>query len=563
MYRSPGGLRILLVCAVGMSACTSSSGPPFVDEVDAVRFHIASSTPLHEAGEVIGWNLGKDVFYAAEDDPERSAWRTPEMEQAIARLAELQPANGEPPWLRYSGLQIDGEFGEDGYHFYRYVDPEIGADERPEDFMAPHQYFAAFNEVGSRNNVMLNYASGTVAEAADYATYLLSDEASDPLVQTRAFWGQQTPYDVSALEVGNEVYLPFNTGASARGYSYANPSSPSGGDEAWHGMPSDDPNVYQMRANAYIDAIGDALPDTDIRYWIPLSDSYSDFSNWGTFTEAAAALEPVLSRAEVEAAVVHNYMLLDLAIGEKLGLDACNDPQWVLAGSSVVEPRLLELRDIIRAIDHDPPLKMVINEYDVAGPEPCASLYEQADTLIAGVGLADMLVTYLRIGVEVGMQHLFLRFPTDGANGHVLESNPFRSLGGGEIRSMPSYYAQQMVADHLGAHVVELTPTNMKTEEHLGYAYPILNAVALSGSEGMRTFLAVNRSLEDEVTIVLSADTPISTAQAVALTADTPDADALAGDEITPTTVEIEVKGGRALVVAPPHSLIAVDLSPQ
>ena len=173
--------------------------------------------------------------------------------------------------MRFSGLQIDGAVGLDGYHFFDHADPASAPE--PKDNVAPFETMAMIEEFDGEPLIMLNFGSGTAQEAADYATHLVGTDGTDPFVRAaRKFWGRDAPWPITHYEIGNEVYENFNTGfLSAGPFSYSNAAAKNGGDPAWHGKPSSTAENYGARAREYLDAVLAVQPTA--RFYIPLTQS--------------------------------------------------------------------------------------------------------------------------------------------------------------------------------------------------------------------------------------------------------------------------------------------------
>ena len=251
---------------------------------------------VEPVGTLIGWNIGQGTLYGPAGDPLHPEWRTPEHVQAFARLREIRPREGARPHVRFSGLQIDGTIGGDGYHFFQFADPaHIPA---ATDNMAPFQYMAIVDEIDASPLATLNFGSGTAQEAADYVTHLVGTDANDPLVAARHHWGNLTPFAPRAHEIGNEVYGFWNTASTDTGaFSYANPAATNGGDPPWYGRPASDPADFAARALEYVEAV--VAVDPDARLWVPVGQSSMEFG-WGTFASTITALAPLLEHPAVE-----------------------------------------------------------------------------------------------------------------------------------------------------------------------------------------------------------------------------------------------------------------------
>src|SRR5262245_21142001 len=101
-------MRALLAGCIAC-ACASEATPLPAGELQ-LRIDTADVRPT---GRLVGWNLGRGTLYATAGDAIHPQWRTPERTAAFARLAALRNPDDAPPYVRFSGLQIDGALGQD------------------------------------------------------------------------------------------------------------------------------------------------------------------------------------------------------------------------------------------------------------------------------------------------------------------------------------------------------------------------------------------------------------------------------------------------------------------
>lgn len=541
--------RTLAACLCA-HACTSGPATPLPDGEIQLAVVLDDA---HPTGQLIGWNLGRGTLYATDGDAIHPEWRSPERTAAFARLAALRNVDDAPPYVRFSGLQIDGALGQDGYHFWRYADParEIADD----DNMAPYQHQTIVAEIGGTPLVTVDFGSGTADEAARYLQHLVAQDGSDE-ADARAHWGHPEPWPTSIYEIGNEVYGAWNTGYSATGtYSYANPAA---GDPDWHDRPSADAASYAARALAYADAMSAIQPDA--RFWVPLTQSSMDA--WGGLAAALADLDPLLRDERITAVVVHHYQVDDLAA---FGAHDETAPALALAGSELLAPGYVELRERLDAIPRATPLQIAITEYHVAGAFTFGAFDPLADTHLVGLGVADALLSFAELGIDHAAQHLAIAFDETSQSEALFEPwyNPLRVVDG-EVQPRASLVATELVAQHLRkdtAHVDPLAvPQGHYAEVNFALDYPLVRAVAFA-DEGSATVLVLHRELAEShaLTIDLPADHwRLASAQLYApadLT--TPIGDAA----IALVDAEVELRGDRFAVELPPHSLLAIALT--
>jgi hypothetical protein len=506
-------------------------------------------------GRLIGWNLGRGTYYAPEGDLFHPEWRSPERIAAITKLRDVVAPNGPAPYVRFSGLQIDGSFGGDGYHFWDFVRPDRGTS--PADNMAVFEYAAVASELGGELTITLDFGSGTSAEAARYATYLNGTSPVGLEVAARTSSGRKDPYGVSVFEIGNESYGSWNTGNVATGkYSYANPTAANGGDPAWKGKPSSSAADFSARALEYVHAVQAVSPGA--RFRVPLSQASMDA--WGGLDVALAALGPLLEEPAVDAVVVHLYGADD---GTTLGVTDVNAPDFVVAASELFRPLFSDLRAKLDALGRQPPLGIAVTEYNVADGFSHGR-YLLGSTAAVGLGIADLLVFLAQARVDHACQHLSLSF--DKTADVLVEDwyNPLRADGDGGVREMPSFTVTRLFASHVLPQFAVVTPGPMpKSSYQVGaktYEYDRVHAVAFTepaGSHG--TVFLLNRDLGSPVRITLDLDDGY-TVRAVEQWAP-PAIDTDAASEIPVTGAPYRQVGRRVEITAPPHSVVAVEAS--
>ncbi len=539
-----------LAVAAASAGCAEDATPLAMGEV---HFDVSdeSSTPT---GRLVGWNIGRGTLYATEGDEVHAEWRTPERVAAFARLAEIVSGTGEPPHVRFSGLQIDGALGGDGYHFWDFADParEIAAD----DNMAPYQSMTIVDEIGGTPLVTLNFGSGTADEARRHVDHLVGDGGTAES-DARAHWGRAAPWPVDTYEIGNEVYGFWNTAYSGDGaYSYANPDALNGGDPDWVDRPAADPADYAARALDYLDAITSVQPDA--RAWVPLSQASMDA--WGGLDAALARLEPLITDERVTAVVVHHYQVDDVA---PLGATNKAAPELALAGSVLLRPGYDALRERLAAVPRATPLQLAITEYHVAGAFTLGDFDALADTPLVGLGVADALLSFADLGVEHAAQHMAIAFGDEATSEALFEPwyNPLRVVDG-EVVPRPSYVATALVAEHLRRDTVRPEPVVMPTgtyvEGALELEYPLVAAVAFVDDESA-TIVGLHRDLAaaHRVTFDLPADWSAVSAQVYA--PDEPLAP-IANAPVETEALPFEQRGKRLALELPPHALFAVVL---
>lgn len=551
-----------LACSLlGLTACAAPSEdslPPI--ERGDIHFVAPLTEPSHATGSLIGWNIGRGTLYGVADDPLHPEWRTPERTAAFELMRKIRPLDGPTPRVRFSGLQIDGALGNDGYHFWSYADPEhVVADD---DNMAPFQYMAIVDELDAEPLVTLNFGSGTASEAAEYVTHVVGTDASDPLVAARAHWGRTEPWRPPAYEIGNEIYGFWNTGFTASGdFSYANPEAEHGGDAEWHGRPASNAADYAARALTYVERV--LAVDPAARFWVPLSQASMD--GWGGLDSALAGLAPLLSHPTVQAVVVHHYQVDDAAAK---GLFDRAAPELSIAGSELFRADYARLLEMLAELDRSEPLQLVVTEYHVGGAFTLGDFEPVADTHRVGLGVADIMIMYAQLGVHEANQHMAVAFGAMAEEELLFESwyNPIAEVDG-QMIPRSSYVATKLIADHLLPQTVVLEPDVALTNRYAeggsaGFDYPVAHGVGFWDGEDRATLVVLSRDLEQ--THSVSFDLPPGDgwrADANQVYAPADLTTSIGGTRTMTTKTEVTEGLDRIRFELPPHALVAVSLT--
>ncbi|MCC6160087.1 MAG: hypothetical protein IT350_18695 [Deltaproteobacteria bacterium] len=508
--------------------------------------------PTSETGRLIGWNIGRGTLYAPEGDPLHPEWRTPWMAEAVSRLSSIRPADGRPPLVRFSGLQIDGMLGGDGYHFWDFVRPDRTVAE--DDNMATFEYHAIMDEIGGDGLVTLNFGSGTALEAAAYVRHLNSTDEGDAMAGARRYWGYENPWNHTTFEIGNEVFGWWNTAYSQTGrFSYANPRAENGGDPAWHRKPAEDPANYAARALKYIQAVLAVEPVA--RFWVPLSQASMDA--WGGTSASIASLADLLTHPAVEAVVIHQYQVDDASV---FGFWDKNSSELLLAGSDLFSPLYTRLRQELDALPRAEPLRVAVTEYHVAGAFS-RFRFARGDQPVVGLGIADMLIAYANLGIDAACQHMALAFGEDGEDRDALVErwfNPFRVGTHGALVNMPSFEVTDMMAGAMLGRTVPVRTLRMTSRsysfERTALEYTSVAATAFANAQGTRgTIVLLNRVQDSntQVDVKIDRDARVTGAALYAPTSLESDA---TGEYRASDAVFVQV-GTRVTLDLPPHSL--------
>jgi len=511
---------------------------------------------MHRVGNVVCWNIGRGTYYSQENDPLHPEWRTLQMNAAVQALSQIRPANNDSVFIRFSGLQIDGSLGNDGYHFWDYVDPAHTP--APEDNMSVPEYMSFITESGAEPLVTLNYSSGTASEAAEYVKYLNGTDPTDTVVQARLFWGRSSPYNVKTFEIGNEVFGPWNTGYSESSkYSYANPGAPNGGDPSWYGKPSSDPANYAGRAMEYITAVTAVDPSAKFNIVLNLA----SFSYWGGMDASLEALRPLLINPAVEGVVIHQYNL-DEAAAEYGPIDEI--PEFWSSSSTIYEENYRLLKEKLDGIPrYGPPLKIAVTEHHVADGFSKGK-FKHGDTIIPSLGVADNIILFLNLGVELACVHLSISF--QGTEELLYEPwyNPFYLDSSDQLEKKPVYNGVKLIAEHLGRWVVRKENIRMKDLDGdltgLGYTCPVLHWVAMtSEDQSILSLIFLNRKTDFPLNVRIRVGGQWNAASAAALSSKSLYSNYV-DEETEPKGLDFNYGDGIVGIRLPPSSITGIKL---
>lgn len=527
-----GVTSLLLACGGAPPAGGSSeAGGPGSESGDQgvavgeVHAKVDFTRPGAPTGDLIGWNLGRGTLYATEGDPLHPEWRTPARVAAAQALAGLRPGHGRAPLMRFSGLQ-NGGAGDDGYHFYEFVEP--GRAPAAADDMASFQFFALFHEADAAPIVTLNFGSGTASEAAAYVTHLNGTDAGDPNVAARTHWGVEQPYRQTQFELGD-------------------------------GRPSASAAEFAARGLEYVAAVRAVEPQA--KFWVPLSQASID--GWGGVEAATQALAPLLKDQGVSGAVIHHYLVDD---ARPLGWEDPNDPQFVLAGTELFRPQFERVRAALEAVR--PGLPVVVTEYHVAGTLSRGQ-FTRGEQAIVGLGIAGMQIFYAQLGVAAACQQMALEFETidDPQRDPLIEPwyNPFRAADDG-VTPMASYTATKLVAEHLLERAAPLEFTKQVFKDMVvgsgTVAAPLVHAAAFVDPAGGGTVVALHRELQATRTWTIDVPDGWAATSAIQWAPPSVEHDTRA-QPVATEPLEWAQDGGRVQVTLRPHSVVALRFAAQ
>lgn len=551
-------LLAAIVAACGGPPLASSEGggegPEPTLPIGDVQLRLDLGRPGAPVGDLIGFNLGRGTYYAPDDDPLHPEWRTPTKVAAVAALGALRPGHGRAPLLRFSGLQIDGALGGDGYHFYRYVEP--GHAPAASDNMASFEVFALMHEADAAPIITVNFGSGSADEAAAYLRHLNGVDPGDKDVAARVHWGMSEPYGQELFELGNESYGAWNTGYSDTGkHAYANPDAAGGGDPKWHHRPSRSAADYAARGLEYLGAMRAVTPGA--RAWVPLAQASMDA--WGGVEAAVPELAPLLRHQAVAGAVIHHYLVDD---AKPLGWDDPNDLRFILSGAELFRPGFARARAALDGVRPDLPL--VVTEYHVAGAFSRGK-FTRGDQAVVGLGIAGMLIFYAQEGVAAACQHLSLEFDRlEGPDRDPLIEpwyNPFRPAPEG-VTPMASFTATQLIAAHLLGNAAPLETLKDLREDLVvagaSISVPLVHAAAFVDPAGdAGSLVLLHRGLSGTRALTIELPEAWRAREASQWAPPSPEHDTRA-QPVPVTALEWEQLGGRVNLTLQPHSVAAI-----
>jgi hypothetical protein len=152
-----------------------------------------------------------------------------------------------------------------------------------------------------------------------------------------------------------------------------------------------------------------------------------------------------------------------------------------------------------------PPLKIAVTEHHVADGF-ATSKVNYKDTIMPALGVADNVILFLNLGVELACVHLSIDFKGTKELLYDPLYNPFYLDSSNKIREKPVYNGVKLVAEHLGRWIVE--KEDLKMEEldgkitGLGYTCPVLNWVAMKSGDGnVVSLIFLNRKTDNPLNV--------------------------------------------------------------
>lgn len=112
--------------------------------------------------------------------------------------------------LRFGYEPFDGFYDASGNLVQGYHWRDALAADSPE--MSIDEYMAYVARVGAEPQLVVNFGTGTVEEAADLVAYVNGTDPADPMVTLRRSRGRQEPWGVKVFEIGAAPWLASSAG---------------------------------------------------------------------------------------------------------------------------------------------------------------------------------------------------------------------------------------------------------------------------------------------------------------------------------------------------------------
>lgn len=112
--------------------------------------------------------------------------------------------------LRFGYEPFDGFFDASNKLIQGYHWQDVLADGSPE--MSIDEYMTYVAQVGAEPQLVVNFGTGTAAEAADLVAYVNGTDPADPMVALRRSRGRQEPWGVKVFEIGAKPWLAGSAG---------------------------------------------------------------------------------------------------------------------------------------------------------------------------------------------------------------------------------------------------------------------------------------------------------------------------------------------------------------
>jgi alpha-L-arabinofuranosidase len=458
--------RARLLLSLGLALCLTLSG--CVNDAAVVAadttLRVNPSQRVAPVGDLIGAVMNE--HYWSPKDSVHPDWASRYLGRTVEPVRALAPTNGRPFAVRFGHTPTDGRWGGSGYHWQTALDEREWATSIDEAM----EYIGL---VGGKPHVGVNFGSGTAAEAARFVAYTNGTDDADPNVQLRIQRGRPEPYGVKHWVIGFEQYGNWETGFGGdRPFDFANPEALNGGDPAWFGKPSSDPTNFGARAAEFARAMRRASP-TPIHITVPANNW--DLQYWGG---PNASLQAILSTAgpDIDAVSVHFY-----PGGATYGEGADN----LLGRTETLDSKLESLQLLLTKFA---PQGKSIGIEDVEYNNRASSdglTHEFAN----GLFVADTL----RVLANRGVGSAFY-FAISNAVG---DTSGFSYFEKGMLETpMPTYFATQLVAGHIGTDVVSAEVAGSRVLEAAGgkagaMRYPSVTVLASLAADRKTLYLVV------------------------------------------------------------------------
>lgn len=385
------------------------------------------------------------------------------------------------------------------------------------------EYMAFIRSVGAEPQVVVNFGSGSIEDAADLVAYANGTDPADPMVALRISRGHPEPYAVAVWEIGNEQYGNWAVGNN---HFPEDPTKPG----------SSDPNSFARRVVAFALAMRVRSPSA-VRLLAPLT-------NWDLQSYSPQDLISIVdsTAAALDGYVVHYY--------PESGLDE-SDPSSTVGATEALAANLAKLRRLIDTTKSERHLEIAVTEY-----APTAFPSETGKTWTAGLMLIDSTLAMATHGVSLA--NYFAAFaPAGDIGSYSLWNN-------GDLNSpSPAHTALVTAATQTGKYIVdsriEGAPTlhgSVTSSGRPEFAYSTLSALCSESSAD--TDPAVGAGKNRHLAIVNRSSLAQSISIDSGLTPDQPvSATTLSGSpnsEVIDRTETLYAPVGRLSLALPPFS---------
>lgn len=309
--------------------------------------------------------------------------------------------------LRFGYEPFDGFFDAGGTLVQGYHWRDALADDSPE--MSIDEYMGYVAQVGAESQLVVNFGTGTAAEAADLVAYVNGTDPADPMVALRRSRGRQEPWGVKVFEIGA---APRPAGLDR---------FPDGSDGAR------DPQVLGRRQAEFARAMRGRSP-TPVKLLAPVT-------NWELDSYSRTALRRMISLTAPE------------VDGYALRFDASAEPgqaaEKVALRPAFLGERLADFSTILTEEGGGKALEIAVTDW--AGSRSPSAM---GRNWLTGLALADSMLVMADWGVSRLNYFAAAAAPSDsGGYSYWLDGDPQSPA--------PALTTTQVMARHLGRELIE------------------------------------------------------------------------------------------------------------